>query len=310
MVTELLRTAEENIETRFLLNPCRGIVVGLNLGGELEQFAWTMGRSKGSQNRRYEVVGEGSGVELRAVVADHGGAAAGSVERELYTSMRSVGVAHIVTNGDQTDTIFDLMKFDDVYVLSTFNEALSKRHCEDDAPIFTPRISAFQKVGEPGIVYLSLLRADPSALGDWNRVAAEVGKGEYGVDAQAKKSVVGKEALDIFTDRVSEVSGIDHRKFPTQRFSTETPVPPGFGYCLTTYKPCLFTDEDARNLRTYVGVPFLVPLPGDSLRYNMGYLWDHLDLRWRVSLGGKRVSSGGVIRMEDPINVKDRVEAV
>lgn len=306
MASEILSVAEENVIRSFVFNPSRGIVVGRNLDGEMEQFAWTMGRSKGSQNRRYEVEG---GVELRAVVADPGGADANSEERELYTSMRSVGVAHIVTNGDQTDAIFNLMKSYDVYNLSTFNEALSKRHCEDDAPIFTPRISAFQKLGEPGIVYLSLLRADPSALGDWNRVAAEVGYGEYGVDAQAERGVVGKEALDIFTNRVSKVSGIDHRKFPTQRFSTETPVPPGLGYCLTTYLPCFATDGDARNLRTYVGVPFLVPLPKSSLRENMEYLWSHLDERWKVSLGGRRVSSGGVIRMEDPINVKDRAEA-
>ena len=54
----------------------------------------------------------------------------------IYAPVKVLGNKTIVTNGDQTDTIYDLMDKQ-----MTFEQALRTREFEDDAPNFTPRIS-------------------------------------------------------------------------------------------------------------------------------------------------------------------------
>ena len=69
--------------------------------------------------------------------------------------MRTVGNTLIVTNGDQTDTVYDLMKSG-----KSFEEALFTREFEPDAPNYTPRISGIITLGENTFTYkLSILKS-------------------------------------------------------------------------------------------------------------------------------------------------------
>jgi hypothetical protein len=80
----------------------------------------------------------------------------------IYYPLRTLGSMHIVTNGDQTDTIADYIRAG-----KTFEEALLTRHYEPDAPNFTPRISAVTYYkGESSSFALSILKTvgnDPTA---------------------------------------------------------------------------------------------------------------------------------------------------
>ena len=60
----------------------------------------------------------------------------------IYSPVRVLGNKTIVTNGDQTDTIYELMDNQ-----QTFEQALRTRLYEDDAPNYTPRISGIMHVG-------------------------------------------------------------------------------------------------------------------------------------------------------------------
>lgn len=110
----------------------RGIVVGKTRDGKKACAAYfIMGRSANSRNRVF--------VERDGKVMTEPFDASKVEDPSLiiYTAIRSVGKDLIVTNGDQTDTIFEGLKRG-----KTFSEALKERKFEPDAPIFTPRISA------------------------------------------------------------------------------------------------------------------------------------------------------------------------
>lgn len=112
--------------------PGRGIVVGKSKDGKNAIAAYfIMGRSNNSRNRVF-VKKEG---EIYTEPFDFSKVEDPSLI--IYAAVRSFKNHLIVTNGDQTDTIYDGL-------LSgiTFNEALSKRCFEPDAPNLTPRISA------------------------------------------------------------------------------------------------------------------------------------------------------------------------
>ena len=71
----------------------------------------------------------------------------------IYSPVRVLGNKTIVTNGDQTDTIYDLMDKQ-----QTFEQALRTREYEDDAPNYTPRISGIVHLENGGCNYaLSIL---------------------------------------------------------------------------------------------------------------------------------------------------------
>lgn len=112
--------------------PGRGIVVGVNDSGtEYVQVYWLMGRSDNSRNRLFVI--EDNIVKTRPFDAS-------KVEDPsliIYNAMREIGGNHIVTNGDQTDTIFEFINLN-----KSFEQALETREYEPDAPNYTPRISA------------------------------------------------------------------------------------------------------------------------------------------------------------------------
>ena len=120
--------AEELGSTTY---PGRGIVIGKSKNGKYAVTAYfIMGRSENSRNRIFVKDGEG----IRTEAFDPSKLEDPSLI--IYAPVRVLGNKTIVTNGDQTDTIYDLM--DKQY---TFEQALRTREFEPDAPNYTPRIS-------------------------------------------------------------------------------------------------------------------------------------------------------------------------
>ena len=131
--------------------PGRGIILGKSMDGQSAVMAYfIMGRSENSRNRVF--VTDGDGIRTQAFDAKK------LIDPSLiiYSPVRVLNGATIVTNGDQTDTIYDCMKNG-----QTFAFALRTRTFEPDQPNFTPRISGV--VEAAGNYKLSILK---SAYGD------------------------------------------------------------------------------------------------------------------------------------------------
>ena len=132
----------------------RGIIIGKSADGKKAITAYfIMGRSENSRNRIF--VEDGEGIRTQAFDESK------MVDPHLiiYAPVRVLGNKTIVTNGDQTDTIYDLMDKQ-----MTFELSLRTREFEDDAPNFTPRISGIIRLEKDGMNYaMSILK---SADGD------------------------------------------------------------------------------------------------------------------------------------------------
>lgn len=146
----LKRAAEENL--RQLNNnpyPGRGIVLGQTAEGVPIQLYWIMGRSENSRNRVFEE----DGGDLFTRAADPKKMKDPSLV--IYRAMTYAGGFHLVTNGDQTDTLENMMGEG-----KTWMDALRTREFEPDKPNFTPRISGGMDTdGSSG--WLSILKAGP-----------------------------------------------------------------------------------------------------------------------------------------------------
>lgn len=135
--------------------PGRGILLGRSSDGLNAVIAYfIMGRSENSRNRVF--VEDGKGIRTEAFDP------AKLVDPSLiiYAPVRVLERKTIVTNGDQTDTIYDYMKQG-----KSFADALRTRAFEPDRPNFTPRISGI--VEPDGNYRLSILK---SADGNPNSV--------------------------------------------------------------------------------------------------------------------------------------------
>ena len=116
--------------------PGRGIVIGKSADGKYAVTAYfIMGRSENSRNRVFVEDGEG----IRTQAFDPSKLSDPSLI--IYAPVRVLGNKTIVTNGDQTDTIYELMDKQ-----QTFEQALRTREFEPDAPNYTPRISGIMTV--------------------------------------------------------------------------------------------------------------------------------------------------------------------
>ena len=112
--------------------PGRGIAIGRTPCGKNIRFAyWIMGRSENSRNRVFVEDGEG----IRTQAFDPSKLEDPSLI--IYAPVRVIDGKTIVTNGDQTDTIYDFLKEG-----KSSEEALRTRKFEPDGPNLTPRISA------------------------------------------------------------------------------------------------------------------------------------------------------------------------
>ena len=146
------------IETELKENayPGRGIIIGRTADGTKAVTAYfIMGRSENSRNRIF--VEDGQGIRTQAFDPSK------LVDPSLiiYAPVRVLGNKTIVTNGDQTDTIYDLMDQQ-----NTFEEALRTREFEPDAPNYTPRISGIMHIENGKYAFaMSILKSndgDPS----------------------------------------------------------------------------------------------------------------------------------------------------
>lgn len=140
--------------------PGRGIIIGKSLDGSKAVTAYfIMGRSENSRNRVFVQDGEG----IRTQAFDPSKLSDPSLI--IYAPVRVLGNKTIVTNGDQTDTIYELMDKQ-----LTFEQALRTREFEPDAPNYTPRISGIMHVENGKFNYaMSILKSDNGNPDSCNR---------------------------------------------------------------------------------------------------------------------------------------------
>ena len=131
--------------------PGRGIVIGKSADEKYAVMAYfIMGRSSNSRNRVFVEDGEG----IRTQAFDPSKLEDPSLI--IYAPVRVLGNKTIVTNGDQTDTIYELMDKQ-----QTFEQALRTRTFEPDGPNYTPRISGILHIENGGYNYaMSILKSD------------------------------------------------------------------------------------------------------------------------------------------------------
>ena len=130
--------------------PGRGIVLGITPDGTRAVAAYfIMGRSTNSRNRVF--IEEADGIRTEA----HDPSLMSDPHLIIYHPVREVGQGLIVTNGDQTDTIWAYLAKGE-----SWEAALRTRQFEDDKPNWTPRISGLQAMD--GSYKMSILKAaDP-----------------------------------------------------------------------------------------------------------------------------------------------------
>lgn len=131
--------------------PGRGIVIGRSADGKKAVTAYfIMGRSGNSRNRIF--VAEGEGIRTKAFDPSK----LEDPSLVIYAAVRVLGGDTIVTNGDQTDTIYEGFTKG-----LTFEQALRSREFEPDAPNYTPRISGVLHMENGGFNYaMSILKSD------------------------------------------------------------------------------------------------------------------------------------------------------
>ena len=203
--------------------PGRGIILGSSADGKHAVIAYfIMGRSENSRNRVF--VADGDGLKTKAFDESK------MVDPSLiiYAPVRVLDGKTIVTNGDQTDTVYELMQQG-----KTFEDALRTRTFEPDGPNFTPRISGLVEPSERRYRLSILKSADgrPESvrrfLFDFDQPFA--GEGHfihtYQLDGNPLPSFAGEPApvaipsdLDAFTETVWESLDADNRVSLFTRF--------------------------------------------------------------------------------------------
>lgn len=198
--------------------PGRGIVIGRSADGKNAVIAYfIMGRSVNSRNRVFVEDGEG----IRTQAFDPSKMEDPSLI--IYAPVRVLGNKTIVTNGDQTDTIYEGMDKQ-----LTFEQCLRSREFEPDAPNYTPRISAILHVEGGSYSYaMSILKSsngDPSSCSRFTFAYNDCPAGEghfistYLHDGNPLPSFEGEPKLlaipddmDAFTDLLWESLNEDNK---------------------------------------------------------------------------------------------------
>ncbi len=188
--------------------PGRGIVIGKTPDGKKAFTAYfIMGRSENSRNRIFKEEGEGIHTEAfdPSKLEDP--------SLIIYAPVRVRGTDTIVTNGDQTDTIFEEMEKG-----KTFEESLRGRCFEPDAPNYTPRISGVLHM-DGGFSYeMSILKSncgDPDACSrfTFSYDVPKAGEGRfihtYMGDGNPLPSYEGEPTIvDIPSDSIDELTDV------------------------------------------------------------------------------------------------------
>lgn len=128
----------------------RGIVIGKTADGSKAAIAYfIMGRSENSRNRVFIENGE------EVIIKPFDESKVEDPSLIIYSPIKKLDNKLIVTNGDQTDTIYNYIKAG-----KTFEEGLETREFEPDAPNFTPRISGMLTFGKEDFTYkMSILKS-------------------------------------------------------------------------------------------------------------------------------------------------------
>ncbi len=197
--------------------PGRGIMLGQTADGRALIAYFIMGRSVNSQNRVFTQ--KDGGIITEAFDPSK------MVDPSLiiYAPVRVFDAeTTIVTNGDQTDTVFDALAGG-----GTFESALRTRTYEPDPPNFTPRISGLLKGKDGQMAYqLSILKSgtNESALrfffdypqpqaGEGHFISTYVTDGSPipSFRGEPKAVALGDENLDVFTASLWEALDTNNR---------------------------------------------------------------------------------------------------
>lgn len=169
---EMLSIERELQENSY---PGRGIIIGRSADGTKAVTAYfIMGRSENSRNRIFVEDGEG----IRTQAFDPSKLTDPSLI--IYAPVRVLGNKTIVTNGDQTDTIYEGMDKQ-----MTFEQSLRSREFEPDGPNYTPRISGVMHVDGGRYSYaMSILKSNNGNPDSCNRYTfayenAAAGEGHF-----------------------------------------------------------------------------------------------------------------------------------
>lgn len=186
--------------------PGRGIVVGKSADGKKAVIAYfIMGRSVNSRNRIFEPNDRGG---IRTKAFDESKMEDPSLI--IYNPVLKLDGKTIVTNGDQTDTIYGFMQEGKCY-----RHALNTREFEPDAPNYTPRISAVLKPN--GDYNMSILKSNmgkPQCLRFYFEYPADAGLGHFihtykcdgnpipSYEGEPTPVAVGNDDIDTWTDMI------------------------------------------------------------------------------------------------------------
>ena len=186
----------------------RGIIIGKSPDGRKAVTAYfIMGRSENSRNRVF--VEDGEGIRTQAFDPSK------MVDPHLiiYAPVRVLGNKTIVTNGDQTDTIYELMDKQ-----MTFEQSLRTREFEDDKPNYTPRISGIIHLENGAMNYaMSILKSNNGDPSSCNRYTfayenAKAGEGHfihtYKCDGNPLPSFEGEPKLVAIPDDMDAFAGM------------------------------------------------------------------------------------------------------
>ena len=199
-----MRMLDLGEELRGNTYPGRGIVIGRTPDGKKAVTAYfIMGRSENSRNRVF--VEEGEGIRTQAFDP----AKLTDPSLVIYAPVRVLGNKTIVTNGDQTDTIYEGMDRQ-----LTFEQTLRAREFEPDGPNYTPRISGIMHIENGKYNYaMSILKSNNGSPRACNRFTfayenPEAGEGHfihtYTGDGNPLPSFEGEPKLVGILDSIEE----------------------------------------------------------------------------------------------------------
>ena len=151
----------------------RGIIIGMSEDKAFAVIAYfIMGRSENSRNRVFLPDGEG------LIIKAYDESKLEDPSLIIYSPLKVLGDTTIVTNGDQTDTIYQAIKLG-----GSFEDALDSRCYEPDAPNYTPRISGMVKLSPDFSYRLNILKqedAEAKTCGRYTyRYEPVAGKGHF-----------------------------------------------------------------------------------------------------------------------------------
>lgn len=211
-----LRSLEQELSSNAY--PGRGIVIGRSADGTKAVTAYfIMGRSSNSRNRIF--VEDGEGIRTQAFNPSK----LEDPSLIIYAPVRVLGNKTIVTNGDQTDTIYE-----GIGKQLTFEQSLRSRTFEPDGPNYTPRISGIMHVENGTYNYaMSILKSnngDPSSCsrytfayenpkaGEGRFIHTYMGDGNPLPSFEGEPTLVGIEgSIDEFTKMVWENLNEDNK---------------------------------------------------------------------------------------------------